>query len=249
MTVAGEQKTEQQGGGREGSSFHPGPVLLLGAPGVGKGTQAQRLMRDFGVPQISTGDLLREHVKDGSALGVTAKSLMERGLLVPDELVNDMVADRLGWPDARDGYVLDGFPRTEMQAGWLDAELAKRGGVALIAVEIVVPREELIKRITGRRTCAVCRHIYNIYSNPPSKPGICDRDGSALIHRSDDTVAAFDRRMVEHGHKTSAVIAHYRAIGRFREVTGTGSLDAVEQRIVGALTALRKSAAAPASEG
>ena len=249
MTVAGEQATVRQGGGAESSKFHPGPVLLLGAPGVGKGTQAQRLMRDFGVPQISTGDLLREHVKDGSVLGVTAKSLMERGLLVPDEVVNDMVADRLGWPDTRDGYVLDGFPRTEAQADWLDAELARRGGATLIAVEIVVPRDELVERITGRRTCSLCRHIYNIYSNPPIKAGICDRDGSALVHRSDDTMEAFDRRMVEHAQKTSAVIAHYRAIGRFREIAGAGSLDAVEQRIVAALAELRKSAAEPASEG
>lgn len=228
--------------------FHPGPVLLLGAPGVGKGTQAQRLMVSFGVPQISTGDLLREHVKDGSALGVAAKALMDRGLLVPDEIVNGMVADRLGWPDTRDGYVLDGFPRTGAQADWLDAELGRRGGRPLIAIEIVVPRDKLVERITGRRTCAVCRHIYNIYLNPPIATGMCDHDGSVLVHRSDDTVEAFERRMVEHAQKTAAVIAHYRAIGRFREIEGTGSLNEVEGRIVTALEGLRRSAAEPTEE-
>ena len=244
LTEAGQQQTEQAAS-MGVTEFHPGPVLLLGAPGVGKGTQAQRLMRSFGVPQISTGDLLREHVREGSGLGAAAKSLMERGLLVPDELVNDMVADRLERPDAEEGYVLDGFPRTEAQAAWLDGELARRGGRPLIALEIVVPREELVERITGRRTCSLCRHIYNIYSNPPVRPGVCDDDGSPLVHRSDDTIEAFERRMVEHAEKTAAVITHYRAMGRFREIEGTGSLDAVEARIVVALDALRHAVAAP----
>ena len=247
LTEAGEQQAPRAADAGE-TSFHPGPVLLLGAPGVGKGTQAQRLMRVFGVPQISTGDLLRAHVKEGSAPGMTAKSLMDRGLLVPDELVNEMVADRLDQADAADGYVLDGFPRTAAQADWLDGELRRRGGAALIAVEIMVPRDELVERITGRRTCSRCRHIYNVYSNPPRVAGICDLDGSALVHRSDDTAEAFERRMVEHAEKTSAVIAHYRAMGRFREIAGTGSLDGVESRIMAALEELRDTAAEPAKE-
>ncbi len=236
MTVEGAQLAQQRGAK---VSFHPGPVLMLGAPGVGKGTQAQLLMRAFGVPQVSTGDLLRQHVKDGTALGHRAKRLMDDGLLVPDEIVNGMVAERLARPDAAAGYVLDGFPRTSAQADWLDAELAGQGGPALIAVEITVPREELVHRITGRRTCSVCQHIYNVFSNPPRIPNVCDLDGSPLVQRSDDTAEAFDRRMVEHREKTGAVSDHYRAIGRFREISGLGALEAVEERIVDALRAMR----------
>lgn len=217
----------------------PGPVLLLGAPGVGKGTQAQRLVSKFGIPQISTGDLLRQHGKERTELGQMATALMQAGKFVPDDVVNGMVADRLAQPDAGEGYVLDGFPRTEAQANWLDSELARRGGQHLVAVEILVPRAELLERITGRRTCSVCRHIYNVYFNPPRVPDVCDLDGAPLVHRSDDTVEAFERRMVEHSEKTAAVIAHYRALGNFREIDGRGTLDEVESRIDAALAELR----------
>lgn len=219
----------------------PGPVLLLGAPGAGKGTQAQRLMRGLGIPQISTGDLLRQHVQDGTELGRVAKSLMDAGSFVPDELVNGMVAARLRQDDTRAGYVLDGFPRTGAQAAWLDGVLAQQGGAPLVAIEILVPRDELLQRITGRRTCSVCRHIYNIYFNPPRVGGVCDVDGAPLLHRSDDTEAAFEQRMLEHAEKTAVVIAHYRALGSFREADGTGSLEEVGQRIVEALEAMRSS--------
>ncbi len=220
-------------------TFQPGPVLLLGAPGVGKGTQAQRLVGKYGIPQISTGDLLRQHGKDQTELGRMATTLMKAGQFVPDDVVNGMVADRLAQPDAALGYVLDGFPRTEAQANWLDGELGRRGGDRLIAVEILVPRADLLERITGRRTCSMCRHIYNIFFNPPKVEGICDLDGAPLVHRSDDTVDAFERRMVEHTEKTGAVIAHYRAMGSFQDVNGMGSLDEVEARINTALMVLR----------
>lgn len=223
-----------------GSSFDPGPVLLLGAPGVGKGTQAQRLVQRFGIPQISTGDLLREHVRNGTELGVTAKLLMDGGKLVPDDVVNGMVRDRLLRPDTARGYVLDGFPRTKNQSEWLDEQLQAIVDVLpLVALQIEVPRTELLERITGRRICTGCQHIYNVYSHPPAREGLCDLDGSPLQHRSDDTETAFQKRMTEYGAKTAAVIAHYRERGRFQEVDGTGPMNAVETRIMNALSHLR----------
>ena len=231
-------------GGAASPSF-PGPVLLLGAPGVGKGTQAQRLVLRYGIPQISTGDLLRKHGEEQTDLGRMATELMKAGQFVPDDVVNGMVADRLSRQDTLQGYVLDGYPRTAAQADWLDRHLGDRRGPPLIAVEILVPRAQLLERITGRRTCSACRHIYNVFFNPPGVPGVCDLDGAPLVHRSDDTVEAFERRMLEHAEKTASVIAHYRALGSFREVDGTGSLDEVESRITAALTGLRATAHAP----
>ena len=242
-----EEFTAMAGGGQD--SFLAGPVLLLGAPGVGKGTQAQRLVRKYGIPQISTGDLLRKHGEDQTDLGRMATALMKAGKFVPDDVVNGMVADRLSQQDVQHGYVLDGYPRTAAQADWLDRELTQKGGQGLVAVEILVPRAELLERITGRRTCSACRHIYNVFFNPPRVEGVCDLDGAPLIHRSDDTVEAFERRMLEHAEKTAAVITHYRALGSFREVDGTGSLDQVEGRIDRALMALRAAATSPGGLG
>ena len=217
-----------------------GPVLLLGAPGVGKGTQAQRLASRFNAPQISTGDLLREHVRTKTDLGVVAKELMNSGKLVPDDIVSGMVAERLGHPDAQDGYILDGFPRTEAQSEWLDDELDRSGARnPLVAVQIQVPYAELLQRITGRRICQQCQHIYNIYFHPPAVEGICDREGSALQHRSDDTESAFYKRMAEYEGKTAAVIEHYRRRERFKEVEGKGNMDEVEGRILDALRLFR----------
>ena len=218
----------------------PGPVLLLGAPGAGKGTQAQALMARFAIPQISTGDLLRQHVQEGTPLGLQAKQLLDAGKLVADELVNDMVADRLSRPDTHDGYILDGFPRTVGQADWLDAHLLQdETPYPLLALEIDVPREELLRRITGRRTCPICNRIYNIYSHPPQREGVCDFDGTPLQHRSDDTAEAFERRMAEFALKTSGVIEHYRSAGRFREISGLGSQEEVAARVLASLRELR----------
>ena len=221
-------------------TLDPGPVLLLGAPGVGKGTQAQRLVQRFDIPQISTGDLLREHVRRGTPLGAAAKQLMEAGKLVSDEVVNGMVADRLLQPDTGTGYILDGFPRTEAQSEWLDGELRRLNTVLpLLALQVEVPQAELLRRITGRRICTACQHIYNVYSHPPAREGLCDVDASPLQHRTDDTEAAFERRMAEYAAKTAAVIDHYRGLGRFQEIDGVGSMDAVAARITGALARLR----------
>ncbi len=214
--------------------------MLLGAPGVGKGTQAQLLMAKFGIPQISTGDLLRRHVNEGTALGKQAKSLMDHGQLVADDLVNEMVALRLRQDDTHDGYILDGFPRTEAQASWLDNQPpAFADTPPLIAVSIEVERTELLRRITGRRTCPVCKRIYNIYFNPPQREGLCDDDGATLIQRSDDTEAAFVERMKAYDDLTSPVIEHYSRMKRCLPVDGVGSLTEVEARIMDALKQLR----------
>ncbi len=221
-------------------AFLPGPVLLLGAPGVGKGTQAKRLMAEFGIPQISTGDLLRDNIAKGTELGKAARSLMDRGLLVSDNLVNEMVADRLQQPDIARGYILDGFPRTLVQAEWVDSHLA--GGsqtLPLVAISIVVGYDELLRRITGRRLCPA-GHIYNIYTNPPKVEGKCDLDGQALIQRSDDSEKVFHERMKTFEEQTAPVITHYCKRGRFEEVDGSRSVEEVTAAITGALHRLRE---------
>lgn len=224
----------------------PGPVLLLGAPGVGKGTQAQRLMADFGIPQISTGDILRDNIARGTDLGKSAKGLMDQGQLVPDQMVNDMVGARLTRSDVQRGYILDGYPRTLGQAEWLDTHLVSLensvGAVALplVAVNIRVDEQELLRRITGRRICPVCKTIYNIYSKPPEKEGLCDNEGASLQHRSDDTEAAFVERMKAYNSLTAPVIEHYSQQGRFHEVDGAHSVEQVTAAIESALRKLRQ---------
>lgn len=221
------------------SDFLPGPVLLLGAPGVGKGTQAQRLMGEFGIPQISTGDLLRQHRADHTALGILADELMSQGKLVPDDLVNQMVAARLQDPDTEHGYILDGFPRTLNQAEWLDRQLVAYL-LPVVAINIVVHPRVLLERITGRLTCPICGSIYNIYSKPPKNDRMCDFDGAALVQRADDTVEVFYERMRAFEQKTSAVIEYYREHGnRFAEVDGDRSIDEVTHSIRETLLGLR----------
>jgi adenylate kinase len=214
-------------------------VLLLGAPGVGKGTQAKRMMEEFSIPQISTGDLLREHRKNHTKLGLLADELMDKGQLVPDDLVNDMVAERLKLPDTEHGYILDGFPRTLNQAEWLDGQLLAYM-LPVVAVTIVVPRKDLVERITGRLICPVCGTIYNIYTEPPKVAGVCDLEGAKLTQRSDDTKTVFEERMKAFEAKTAAVIEYYRSHGnRFAEVDGNLPMDEVTQAIRSALLGLR----------
>lgn len=221
-------------------SFLPGPVLLLGAPGVGKGTQAQLLVTKFGIPQISTGDLLRQHRRNHTELGMLADGLMKQGQLVPDDLVNKMVAVRLCEPDTTAGYILDGFPRTLAQAEWLDAYSPVCASLPTVAIEIRVDEALLLRRITGRRTCAKCNRIYNIYFNSPAQEGICEEDGSALTQRADDTEEAFHKRMEVYRAQTMPVIPHYKETGRFRSIEGDGSVDEVAASILTALHELRK---------
>jgi adenylate kinase len=221
--------------------FLPGPVLLLGAPGVGKGTQAKALMAAYGIPQISTGDILRANISKGTPLGKLAKALVDQGKLVSDDLVNQMVADRLSQPDTRRGYILDGFPRTLNQATWLDAQLGSDPTtLPVVAISIVVEYEHLLRRITGRRISPSGR-IYNTYSNPPAVPGICDEDGTVLVQRPDDSEAVFIERMKTFESQTAPVIEHYRKQGRFEEIDGDQPVEQVTAAIEGALKRLRTS--------
>jgi adenylate kinase len=228
--------------GREtGRKTPPGPILLLGAPGVGKGTQAKELVKLWGIPQISTGDLLRANVAQGTDLGRIAKEIMGRGELVPDTLVNEMVAVRLGEPDTANGYILDGFPRTLPQANWLDKRLAALAqGLPVIAVSIQVDYNQLLRRITGRRNCPVCQRIYNVFGNPPKVDGVCDVEGAALVQRADDTEKVFAERMRAYEAMTAPVVEHYRALGRFAEVDGSRPIVEIASGIVAAVERLRR---------
>ena len=218
----------------------PGPILLLGAPGVGKGTQAKEIVAAWGIPQISTGDILRANVSGGTELGKKAKAIMDRGELVSDDLVNEMVADRLKQPDTANGYILDGFPRTLGQAEWLDSYLAAQpGSLPVIAVSIKVGYTQLLRRITGRRTCPVCKSSYNIYLQPPKVDEKCDLDGTPLARRSDDTEEVFEERMRTYESLTAPVVEHYRALGRFEEVDGEQPVDAVAAAVMAAVLRLR----------
>lgn len=232
----------QSAGSAQEASRHltPGPILLLGAPGAGKGTQAQALVEAWGIPQISTGDLLRSNAQRGTEVGRQAKALMDEGQLVSDELVNQMVAGRLQEPDTVRGYILDGFPRTLGQAGWLDSHLADQSeSLPVIAVSIRVSYNQLLRRITGRRICPVCQTIYNVYLHPSKVEGICDKDGAELVRRSDDTEEVFDGRMRAYESLTAPVIEHYRKLGRFEEVDGEMEMSAVTAGIMKAIEGLR----------
>lgn len=232
--------TVEQGRGTDRKTL-PGPILLLGAPGVGKGTQAKELVKLWGIPQISTGDLLRANVAQGTELGRTAKEIINRGELVPDTLVNEMVAVRLLQPDTVKGYILDGFPRTLGQARWLDGRLAAQvGALPVVAVSIQVNYNQLLRRITGRRICPVCQSIYNIYVNPPKVDGFCDIDGAALIQRDDDTEEVFKERMRAYAALTAPVVEHYRGLGRFAEVDGDRPIAVIAAEIVAAVGRLRQ---------
>ena len=227
-------------GTQEGLKFTPGPLLLLGAPGVGKGTQAKELVAAWGIPQISTGDLLRANVSKGTTLGKQAKEVMDRGELVSDDLVNQMVAERLKEPDTAAGYILDGFPRTLNQADWLDHYLAAiPGSLPVVAVSIEVSYNQLLRRITGRRICSVCKTSYNIYLQPPKVDEICDLDGTPLTRRSDDTEEVFEERMRAYNSLTAPVVEHYRALGRFAEVNGEQPVNAVTAEVMRSVLHLR----------
>ncbi|MGB6130812.1 MAG: adenylate kinase [Acidobacteriaceae bacterium] len=227
---------------QQSTKLTPGPILLLGAPGVGKGTQAKELVAKWGIPQISTGDLLRYHRDHGTPLGLKAKAVMDQGHLVPDELVNQMVAERLQQPDTAQGYILDGFPRTLGQAKWLDQHIgADPHALPVVAVSIQVSYNQLLRRITGRRTCPVCGTIYNIYLQPPKVDETCDLDGTPLVRRSDDTEEVFRERMRTYESQTAPVVEHYRALGRFAEVDGEKPVDQVAADVMAAVARLRGS--------
>jgi adenylate kinase len=233
--------TDTESGRASGRKTSPGPILLLGAPGSGKGTQAEELIKLWGIPHISTGDLLRANKDQGTPLGIIAKEIMQRGDLVPDSLVNEMVAVRLQQPDTAGGYILDGFPRTLPQASWLDGRLgAQPNSLPVIAVSIQVDYNQLLRRITGRRGCPVCKTIYNIYGKPSKRDGFCDVEGAALVQRADDTEPVFEERMRAYEALTAPVIEHYRGLGRFAEVDGNRPIEAIAAGIVSAVERLRQ---------
>ncbi len=224
--------------------FVPGPILLLGAPGVGKGTQAKQLMARFRIPQVSTGDLLREHRKLGTKLGQVADNLMAQGKYVPDDLVNDMVADRLVKPDTRSGYILDGYPRTLNQAEWLDEYITRADAgpkLPVLAIHLTVELRVLLERITGRRISPT-GNIYNIYTQPPKVEGICDIDGGPLVQRADDREDVFQERMRVFRSMTEPVVDYYRTHGnRFAEVDGDRPPGEVTEAIQATLLRMRAS--------
>lgn len=216
-----------------------GPIVLLGPPGAGKGTQSKRITGHYHIPQVSTGDLLREHVKQGTALGIQVRDLLAKGELVSDHLVCDIVAWRLREPDAQRGFVLDGFPRTQKQAAWLDAflnfEFFENGKWAAwlpIVIRIQVDYNKLLLRITGRRTCPVDGTIYNVYSNPPRVDEICDKDGARLVTRDDDREEVIRERLDTYERQTTPVADYYQQLGRVVNVNGDQAVDAVTAAIL-----------------
>jgi adenylate kinase len=212
-------------------------VVLLGAPGAGKGTQAPVLARHLDVPVLASGDLLRAAVAAGTRLGREADRYMSRGQLVPDETIVRVFLDRLDQPDARRGAILDGFPRTRVQAQALDDALAEAGRRVDAAVYIDVPTEDLIARMANRRICTANGHVYNLSSNPPHVAGICDVDGSSLIQRPDDHEATVRARMAEQIKPLLDVVEHYRTRGILAAVDGREPIDAVSRQIIDAVDA------------
>ena len=209
-------------------------VIFLGPPGAGKGTQAKRLTARFGIPQLSTGDILRKAVADGTALGKQAKALMDAGKLVPDEIVNGIVDEALASPVAAKGFLLDGFPRTVPQAKALDEMLARRGKKIDHVLSLEVPTDVLVDRLSGRQTCPKCQTPYG-KDTPPKRAGICDKDGEKLIVRPDDMPDRIRQRMLEYESKTALLTGYYTARSVVRTVDGVGTVDEVEKRILQAL--------------
>ncbi|MGC1462539.1 MAG: adenylate kinase [Terracidiphilus sp.] len=219
----------------------PGRILLLGAPGVGKGSQAKELEKLWGIPHISTGDLLRAHIRQGTALGRMAKEIIGRGELVPDSLVEELVVARLQDPDAADGCILDGFPRTLDQAIWLDECLsALADGLPIVALVIRVAHKQLLRRVTGRRNCPICQSIYNVHTNPPQLDGFCNVEGAPLVQRTDDTENVFKERMYAYETLTAQVVEYYRVRGRLVEVDGDRSFEEVTTSISAGVDRLRQ---------
>jgi len=210
-------------------------IVLLGAPGSGKGTQGKKLAEKYGIPQISTGDLLRAAVAAKTPLGQQAKATMEAGQLVSDEIVMGLIRERLGEPDTEPGFILDGFPRNLTQAEALDRMLEELDKPLQVALHIDVDFDTLMQRLTGRRTCESCGQMYNIYTSPPKIEGVCDRCGGRLVQRADDNEETIRKRLEVYRSQTMPLIAYYREQGKLRTVKGDGSIDDIFARILSQL--------------
>ncbi len=214
-------------------------LVFLGPPGAGKGTQARELAREWQVPHVATGDMLREALAAGTPLGRRAKDYMDRGALVPDDVIVGLIAERLKRPDATRGFILDGFPRTIPQAEALDRLLKDLGQQLDHVIFFEVSEEELLRRLTGRRSCPACQSTYHIVSAPPRREGICDKCGTALIQRADDSEATVRNRLKVYGSQTAPLLDYYRRRGRLTTVPGEGAIDSIR-------TAIRRAAGAAA---
>ena len=205
-------------------------IIMLGAPGAGKGTQAKKIAEKYSIPHISTGDIFRANIKNGTELGKKAKTYMDQGLLVPDELVVDLVVDRVAQDDAKNGYVLDGFPRTIPQAEALDAALAKISDKVDYAVDVDVPDENIINRMSGRRACVACGGTYHLKYAPTKKEGVCDACGGELILRDDDKPETVKERLGVYHKQTQPLISYYEKQGLLVNVDGTQKVEEVLYR-------------------
>lgn len=207
-------------------------IIMLGAPGAGKGTQAEKICEKYQIPHISTGDIFRANIKNGTELGKKAKSYMDQGALVPDELTCDLVVDRISQPDAANGYVLDGFPRTIPQAEALDKALAGRGEKVDFAIDVEVPDENIVSRMAGRRACLKCGATYHTKFKAPKKEGICDNCGSELVLRDDDKPETVQKRLEVYHAQTQPLIDFYEKKGVMHSVDGTQDINKVFADIV-----------------
>ncbi|MBE5062541.1 adenylate kinase [Lachnospiraceae bacterium DSM 108991] len=212
-------------------------IIMLGAPGAGKGTQAKKIAAKYEIPHISTGDIFRANIKNGTELGKKAKTYMDQGLLVPDELVVDLVVDRVNQDDCKNGYVLDGFPRTIPQAEALTEALAKMGQKMDYAIDVNVPDENIVRRMGGRRACVGCGATYHVEYAPTKKEGICDVCGAELILRDDDKPETVQKRLNVYHEQTQPLIDYYTEAGILKTVDGTLDIDDVFQAIVDILGA------------
>lgn len=207
-------------------------IIMLGAPGAGKGTQAARMAEKYNIPHISTGDIFRANIRDNTDLGQKAKSYMDKGLLVPDELTCDLVMDRISQEDCKDGFILDGFPRTIPQAEALTKALEAKGTAMDAAVDVEVPDENIVNRMSGRLFCPVCGATYHVVALPPKKEGVCDNDGAALVIRDDDKPETVKKRLDVYHEQTQPLIDYYQKAGILKTVDGTQSADDVFASIV-----------------
>jgi len=214
-------------------------LILFGPPGAGKGTQAERLRKDFELPYIATGDMLRANVKEETELGKKAKEYMDAGDLVPDELILAMAADRLSQDDAQDGFILDGFPRTIEQAEALDKQLSDMGRRVTAALLVDVPDEEVIRRLSGRRMCVKSGHNYHVEFDPPKHEGVCDQDGSRLVQRDDDKPEVIENRLRVYHEKTKPLVDYYDERGLMRRIDGTRDPADVHGHIRAVIATLR----------